>query len=374
MVPKTHKTPVALAAVVTFLALVAGMATIPTAQAEETPLAARRVATKFKKIHWPASPAVYGTPTYVNGKIKSKKRKKRVVVLQQKLPSGWQKVDKDKTNGKGRFHLKAKTNWYHKKIKLRVVVQAHPQGRGQRQQGPRLHRQPDLRAGRQLQRLVADRAGLQDPVQPVRSRALAAEHPVRARRCQARGEARAQAAQRGHRHPVRLRRQDQGDPGLEAHVARATPTWSSPGPPPARPSGPSTATRSVAAASSGRSYARTAKGKRALQITRSGLVLDNTFAAPGRVRRAQRPRLDHRPRARPRRRPRPRARAGPADVPLGRERLQRHLPGRRPRRAPARRADDRVPEEGPPLRPLGAGLRAPAGGRRARGAACADLS
>ena len=113
MVPKTHKTPVALAAVVTFLALVAGMATIPTAQAEE-PLAARRVATKFKKIHWPASPAVYGTPTYVNGKIKSKKRKKRVVVLQQKLPSGWQKVDKDKTNGKGRFHLKAKTNWYHK--------------------------------------------------------------------------------------------------------------------------------------------------------------------------------------------------------------------------------------------------------------------
>ena len=121
MVPKTHKTPVALAAVVTFLALVAGMATIPTAQADE-PLAARRVATKFKKIHWPASPAVYGTPTYVNGKIKSKKRKKRVVMLQQKLPSGWQQVDKDKTNGKGRFHLKAKTNWYHKKLKLRVVV------------------------------------------------------------------------------------------------------------------------------------------------------------------------------------------------------------------------------------------------------------
>ena len=56
------------------------------------------MATKFTSIRWPASPAVYGTAAYVNGSIKSKKRKKRVVVLQQKLPSGWMKVDKDKTN------------------------------------------------------------------------------------------------------------------------------------------------------------------------------------------------------------------------------------------------------------------------------------
>ena len=91
--------------------------------------------TKFKKIVWPVTPAVYGTPTFVNGKIKGKKVKKRVVVLQQKLPSGWQKVDKDKTNGKGRFHLKAKTTWYHKKIKQRVVVQATRKAAGNTSKG-----------------------------------------------------------------------------------------------------------------------------------------------------------------------------------------------------------------------------------------------
>ena len=135
MVSSKHKTPAMLAAVVTFLALVAGTTAIPTAQASDDALAGRRVATKFKKIDWPASPAVYGTPTYVNGKIKSKKSKKRVVVLQQKLPSGWQKVDKDKTNGKGRFHLKAKTNWYHKKLKMRVVVKPTRKAAGNTSKG-----------------------------------------------------------------------------------------------------------------------------------------------------------------------------------------------------------------------------------------------
>ena len=59
----------------------------------------------------------------------------------------------------------------------------------------------------------------------------------------------------------------------------ATPTWSSPGPPRARPSGPlGDHDRSRRPAQDG--GARTAKGERACQITRSGLVLDNTFAAP----------------------------------------------------------------------------------------------
>src|SRR6478609_5936172 len=133
MVPSMHKTPALVAAVDTFLALVAGMASVPTAQADDQSdqagqsgdaLAARRVPTKFKKIVWPVTPAVYGTTTFVNGKIKGKKVKKRVVVLQQKLRSGWQKGYNYKTNGNGRFHLKAKTTWYHKKIKHRVVVQA----------------------------------------------------------------------------------------------------------------------------------------------------------------------------------------------------------------------------------------------------------
>jgi hypothetical protein len=128
MISKLGKLPVAAAALVTALALVSGALTAPTqasaTQASATQasdLSGRRVATKFKKIKFPGS-AVYATPTFVNGKIKSNKRKKRVVILQMRLPSGWQKVDKDKTNGKGRFHLKAKTSWLHKKLPVRVVV------------------------------------------------------------------------------------------------------------------------------------------------------------------------------------------------------------------------------------------------------------
>src|SRR4051794_8524148 len=133
------KLSVALAALVTTLALLAGEAALPASgqpgDQSASPMANRRAATKFKRIHWPASPAVYGTPTFVNGKIKSQQRKKRKVLLQQRLPSGWQKVDADKTNGHGRFHLKAKTNWYHKKLQMRVVVQPTRRAAGNTSKG-----------------------------------------------------------------------------------------------------------------------------------------------------------------------------------------------------------------------------------------------
>src|SRR4051812_29560897 len=98
---RAARTRAALATLVTFLALVASMAAVPTAQAHDAAgtLAGRRVATKFKRVGWPDNPAVYGTPTYVDGKIKSRSDKHRVVMLQMKLPTGWVKVDKDKTNG-----------------------------------------------------------------------------------------------------------------------------------------------------------------------------------------------------------------------------------------------------------------------------------
>src|SRR5262245_10136780 len=91
-----RNTSAVLASMITFLALVAATASVPTAQASE--LQGRRVATKFKKVDWPPTHTVFGTPTSINGKIKSKKRTKRVVVLQMKLPSGWRQVDRDKTN------------------------------------------------------------------------------------------------------------------------------------------------------------------------------------------------------------------------------------------------------------------------------------
>jgi hypothetical protein len=131
--PTTKKAPAALAATVSLVALAALAGTAP-ADAQDS-LAARRVATKFKTISWPASPATFGTPAYVNGKIKSKKRKKRVAVLQVHLPSGWRQVDQDRTNGKGRFHLDPKTSWYHKRLKYRVVVQPTRRAAGNASKG-----------------------------------------------------------------------------------------------------------------------------------------------------------------------------------------------------------------------------------------------
>ena len=278
MVPKTHKTPVALAAVVTFLALVAGMATIPTAQAEE-PLAARRVATKFKKIHWPASPAVYGTPTYVNGKIKSQKRKKRVAVLQQKLPSGWQQVDKDKTNGKGRFHLKAKTNWYHKKLKLRVVVQPTRRAAGNASKGRGFTVNPNYAPAGSSSAWSRIAPGYKiqfNPCAPVRWRLNTKYAPV------------------GVKPEVKLAlKQVSAATGIRfvyAGKTKAIPgsnrswpgntnlvvAWASP----SQTKWPLQGTTIGRGGQIRTVYARTAKGKRALQTTRSGLVLDNTFAAP----------------------------------------------------------------------------------------------
>ena len=257
MVPSMRTTPALVAAVVTFLALVAGMASVPTAQADDQTdqsgdaLAARRVPTKFKKIVWPATPAVYGTPTYVNGKIKGKKVKKRVVVLQQQLPSGWQKVDKDKTNGKGRFHLKAKTTWYHKKIKQRVVVQATRKAAGNTSKGrgftvnPTYAPQGDSGA---WTRIAPGYKIQYNPCAPVRWR-LNTQYAPDGVKPEVKTALR---ARRRHRHPLRLRRQDQGHPGLQPHVARQHQHGRRLGRPRARPSGTSTATPSVAAASSRR--------------------------------------------------------------------------------------------------------------------------
>ena len=57
-------------------------------------------------------------PAAVYGKVNGPKRK---VVLQLKNAYGWRVVDKDKSNKKGKFELKAPTQWYGRK-KMRVVV------------------------------------------------------------------------------------------------------------------------------------------------------------------------------------------------------------------------------------------------------------
>ena len=258
MVPSMRKTPALVAAVVTFLALVAGMASVPTAQADDQAdqyadaLAARRVPTKFKKIVWPATPAVYGTPTYVNGKIKGKKVQEAGRRPPAEAALGLAEGGQGQDQRQGPVPPQGQDDLVPQEDQAAGRRAGHPQGRGQHEQGSWLHGQPGLRPAGRQRRVDPHRAGLQDPVQPVRPGALAAEHPVRPRGRQARGEDRAPAARRRHRHPLRLHRQDQGHPGLQPHVARQHQHGRRLGGPAARPSGTSTATPSVAAASSRR--------------------------------------------------------------------------------------------------------------------------
>jgi hypothetical protein len=280
MLRTTRKTPAVTAAAITFLALVAGTASVPTAQADEAgALAGRRVATKIKKINWPASPATYGTPAFVNGKIKGKKVKKRVVVLQQKLPSGWDKVDTDKTNGKGRFHLKAKTSWYHKKLKMRVVVQPTRRAAGNTSKGHGFSVNPAYAPAGSASAWTRIAPGYKvqfNPCAPVRWRFNPHGAPTGAK-----AEVKAAFKQLSAATGIRFvyagktraipgsKRRWPGNTNMVVAWAKPSQTkWDLHGNVIGRGGQINTAN------------ARTAKGKRAYQITRSGLVLDNTFPAP----------------------------------------------------------------------------------------------
>ena len=240
----------------------------------------RRVATKFKKINWPATPATFGTPAFVNGKIKSKKRNKRVVVLQQKLPSGWQKVDKDKTNKHGRFHLKVKTNWYHKKLKMRVVVKQTRKAGGNtsKRRGFTVNPAYPLLGSPHAWNRIAPGYKIQfNPCSTIRWKG---NIRLRTGRRLGRHPRRYGPAGRRDRHPLQVRRLDQRDPRLEAQVAQEHQPGRRLGRPFADQVEPARQLHRPWRAAEDQVVARTGKGKRAYQITRSGLVLDNTFPAP----------------------------------------------------------------------------------------------
>jgi Matrixin len=84
---------------------------------ESTALALGRRKTKLK-VRKSASTVVVLQRAKVKGKVSGPKRK---VILQLKNAYGWRKVDKDKSNKKGKYVLKVPTKWYGKK-KMRVVV------------------------------------------------------------------------------------------------------------------------------------------------------------------------------------------------------------------------------------------------------------
>jgi hypothetical protein len=280
MVPKFRRTTTALIGATAVLALAAASETVPTASADQPP-ATRRVATRFRQTDWPASPAVFATPTYVNGKVKSKKRKGRVAVLQQLLPSGWQQVDKDRTNGEGRFHLKVRTGWYHKLVKMRVVVKPTRRAAGNETRGRGFTVNPAYEPAGSSSAWTRIAPGYRvqfNPCAPVRWRLNTQEAPVGVK-----PEVKTALRQLGAATGIRFvyagktraipgsRRSWPRNTNLVVAWAKPSQTrWNLYGPTIGR--GGQIETRP----------ARTAKGRRAYQITRSGLVLDSTFAAtPG---------------------------------------------------------------------------------------------
>ncbi len=271
--PSTHQRPAAAAAAITFLALVAGTASVPTAEA------AGRVSTKFGATSWPASPATYGTQAYVNGKIKSRQRAQRVVVLQMKLPSGWKQVDRDKTNNRGRYHLVAKTNWYHKLLQLRVVVQPTRRAAGKTGKGHGFVVNPEYAPAGTAGKWARIAPGYRvqfNPCAPVRWRINTQYAPTGV-------EAEVRTAMDQLKKTTGIRFKYVGTtsaiPGSNRRWPKNTNlvvAWAS----------PDQTGWDLSGDVIGRGgqiqthYARTGNGKRAYAITRSGLVLDNTFAAP----------------------------------------------------------------------------------------------
>lgn len=78
-------------------------------------LARRKTKLKVKRS---AKAVIVLQPAVVRGKVSGPKR---TLILQQKNAYGWRKVDKDKSNKKGKFRLKVPTRYYGKK-KMRVVA------------------------------------------------------------------------------------------------------------------------------------------------------------------------------------------------------------------------------------------------------------
>ncbi len=279
--PRRTRSAVAVAAVAMAVALVATALTTPVSADPSAPDPRQRprVATKLKKVNWPSTPATYGTPAFVNGKIKSKRKKKRVTILQMRLPSGWKQVDRDKTNRKGRFHLKAKTNWYHKSLQFRVVVKGTRKAAGKVGKARKFTVNPAYApqgSSSSWTRIAPGRKIRFNPCSPVRWRLNLKYAPEGAG-----PEARQAIAQLAAATGIRFTYggSTKAIPGSKRKWPKNTNmvvAWAA----------PSQTSWNLYGNYIGRGgaiklrYARDGKGRLSYQITRSGLVLDNTFAAP----------------------------------------------------------------------------------------------
>ncbi|PVG82836.1 hypothetical protein DDE18_10790 [Nocardioides gansuensis] len=70
---------------------------------------------------WSATSVVAGTPVTVSGRVKDRVKGTRKVVLQQKIASGWIKVDGTRTTSSGDYVMAVPTGWFYSS-KLRVLA------------------------------------------------------------------------------------------------------------------------------------------------------------------------------------------------------------------------------------------------------------
>lgn len=83
-------------------------------------LAATKVTVKATK---PTARLKNGQKAFLTGKVTGSHRSKRVVRLQQWLPSGWRNVRQTRSNGAGNYRIAVSTNWLHS-LRVRIKVDA----------------------------------------------------------------------------------------------------------------------------------------------------------------------------------------------------------------------------------------------------------
>lgn len=106
----------------TAAALLAAPLLVAPAQAEpDTAVSARPRGTKVVG-SFSATEVAADTPVTVTGKVRDRGRKKRVVLLEQKVAGGWRKVAKARTTRKGAYSMAVPTHWfYSSKMRVRVT-------------------------------------------------------------------------------------------------------------------------------------------------------------------------------------------------------------------------------------------------------------
>lgn len=118
--PSPLSRPARAAAVLTAGTLVAGVLSAGLVPVSSQAASAARKPTKVKAT-FSARQAVSGAPVVVTGKVKDRGRRKRVVILEQKLGSDWRKVDRARTTKTGEFSLAVPTHWfYSSKVRVRT--------------------------------------------------------------------------------------------------------------------------------------------------------------------------------------------------------------------------------------------------------------